>query len=102
MRKGYRYEYLVKQKLISQYGKNNVLKLAIGQSADFIVLSPNENKIEKIVEVKSTRKNRFYAKPREKIQFAIIDELSKEHKIPIEIWFKIGNKKEFEIKRKVL
>lgn len=102
MRKGYRYEYLVKQELIKQYGKNNVLKLAIGQSADFIVLKPKENKIEKIIEVKSTRKNKFYARPREKIQFAIIDELSKEHKVPIEIWFKVGNKKGFDVKKKVL
>jgi len=101
MRKGYKCEYLAKKKLIEKYGKNNVLKLAIGQSADFIVLSPKENKIEKIVEVKSTIKDKFYPKPREKKQFEIFDEISKEHNIPVEIWIKVGNKKEFEIKRKV-
>ncbi len=101
MHKGYRYEYLAKQKLIELYGRQNVIKLAIGQSADFIILSPNENKIEKIVEVKGTRKERFYLKPREKIQFKNIDDLAKEHKIPVEVWIKTKGR-EFEIKRKVL
>ncbi|MBU5687929.1 MAG: hypothetical protein QW757_02080 [Candidatus Woesearchaeota archaeon] len=101
MHKGYRYEYLAKQKLIEMYGKQNVIKLAIGQSADFIILSPNENKIEKIVEVKGTRKDKFYIKPREKIQFKCIDELAKEHKIPVEVWIKTKGKG-FEIKNKVI
>ncbi|MEM5777281.1 MAG: hypothetical protein QXJ06_02430 [Candidatus Aenigmatarchaeota archaeon] len=101
MHKGYRYEYLAKQKLIEMYGKQNVIKLAIGQSADFIILSPNENKIEKIVEVKGTRKDKFYIKPREKIQFKYIDNLAKEHKIPVEVWIKTKGKG-FEIKNKVI
>ncbi|MBU5689712.1 MAG: hypothetical protein QXM68_00670 [Candidatus Aenigmatarchaeota archaeon] len=101
MHKGYRYEYAVKKKLIDDYGKQNVLKLAIGQSADFIVLAPNQNKVEKIVEVKGTRKEKFYLKPREKIQFENIDKLAKEHNIPIEIWIKTKNNG-FEIKRKVI
>ncbi|MEO0281470.1 MAG: hypothetical protein ABIN05_03875 [candidate division WOR-3 bacterium] len=101
MHKGYRYEYFVKQKLIEKYGKQNVLKLAIGQSADFIVLSPNQNKIEKIIEVKGTKKEKFYIKPREKLQFKNIEMLAKEHNIPIEIWIKTKNNG-FEIKTKVI
>jgi hypothetical protein len=100
MRKGYRYEYLAKLKLIEQYGKQNVLKLAIGQSADFIVLAPSENRIEKIVEVKSTIKEKFYPKPREKKQFELIDRLAEEHHVPIEVWIKEGDKKDFEIKKR--
>ncbi|MCX8178510.1 MAG: hypothetical protein N3D75_01620 [Candidatus Aenigmarchaeota archaeon] len=101
MHKGYRYEYFVKQKLIEKYGKQNVLKLAIGQSADFIVLSPNQNKIEKIIEVKGTKKEKFYIKPREKVQFKNIEMFAKEHNIPIEIWIKTKNNG-FEIKTKVI
>ncbi|MCX8179192.1 MAG: hypothetical protein N3E38_00425 [Candidatus Aenigmarchaeota archaeon] len=97
MRKGYRYEYLAKKKLIEKYGKQNVIKLAIGQSADFIILTPKENKIEKIVEVKGTRKEKFYVKPRERRQFQSIIELAKEHGIPCEVWVKTKGKK-FEIK----
>jgi hypothetical protein len=101
MHKGYRYEYLAKKKLIEMYGRQNVIKLAIGQSADFIILSPKNNKIEKIIEVKGTIKEKFYLKPREKIQFKNIDDLAKEHNIPVEIWIKTKGKG-FQIKQKVL
>ena len=101
MRKGYRYEYLAKKKLIEMYGKQNVIKLAIGQSADFIILSPKSNKIEKIVEVKGTVKEKLYLKPRDKNQIKHIEELAKEHQIPMEVWIKTKGKV-FEIKRKVI
>lgn len=97
MRKGYKSEYLVKKKLIEEFGEQNVLKLAIGQSCDFIVLKPNINRIEKIVEVKSTQKKKYYPLEREKLQLKLIKNLSKEHKIPVEIWIKFKNRKDFEI-----
>ncbi|MEM2175615.1 MAG: hypothetical protein QXI58_08370 [Candidatus Micrarchaeia archaeon] len=97
MRKGYRYEYLAKRKLIEKYGKQNVIKLAIGQSADFIILAPKQNKIEKIVEVKGTCKEKFYLKPREKTQFRNIHELAREHDIPVEVWIKTRGK-EFDVR----
>ena len=99
MRKGYRSEYLAKKILIEEYGEQNVLKLAIGQSCDFIILKPNKNQIEKIVEVKSTKKNKYYPLEREKKQLDHIKMLAREHKIPVEVWIKFKNKKGFDIKR---
>lgn len=99
MRKGYRAEYLAKQKLVEQYGLHNVLKIAIGGSADFLILKPNKNKIEKIVEVKQTAKPKYYPRENEKDQIEIIKKLAKEHNIPVEIWIKYKNRKDFEIVR---
>lgn len=84
MRKGYKSEYTAKRRLIKQYGERNVLKLAIGQAADFIVLAPGENRIEKIVEIKK-RKEKYY-KSENKDQHQRIVELAKEHKIRYELW----------------
>lgn len=91
-RLGYRAEYLAKNELIEKYGKENVLKIAIGGSVDFLVLSPNKNKIEKIVEVKNTKKKKYYPKEREIEQLEILKELGKEHNIPIELWIKFPRK----------
>ena len=84
MRKGYRSEYTARKKLEKEFGRQNVLKLAIGQSADFIVLSPNENAIEKIVEVKK-RKEKYY-KAENKDQHSKIVKLAIEHRIRYELW----------------
>lgn len=97
MRKGYYSEYKAKKELVKKYGKQNVIKMSIGQSSDYIVLKPNEDKIEKIVEVKSTKKNKYYPRPREKEQIELIKKIGEEHKIPVEVWFKFKNKKEFVI-----
>lgn len=97
MRKGYRSEYLARQKLISAYGQQNVLKIAIGGSADFLILKPNENKVEKIVEVKQTAKNKYYPRENEKEQIELIKRLAVEHKIPVEMWIKYKKRKEFEV-----
>jgi len=88
MRKGYRAEYKAKKELIEKYGKENILKIAIGGAVDFLVLDPKRNKIKKIVEVKKTSKKKYYPKPREKIQLQRLEELGKRHKIPIELWIK--------------
>ena len=60
MRKGYMAEYKTKKELIERYGKQNVLKVAIGGAVDFLVLKPGKNKIEKIVEVKECHKKKYY------------------------------------------
>ncbi len=99
MRKGYYSEYLAKKELSKKYGRQNVIKMSIGQSSDFIVLKPNEDRIEKIVEIKGTKKNKYYPNPREKDQLDLIKKLGEEHKIPVEIWLKFGKKKEFVIER---
>ncbi len=88
MRKGYRAEYKAKKELIQEYGKANILKIAIGGAVDFLVLSPKKNRIEKIVEVKECRKKKYYPTPREKIQFERLKQLGKAHSIETELWIK--------------
>jgi len=100
MRKGYRAEYKAKKELIQKYGKENVLKVAIGGAVDFLVLSPKKNKIEKIVEVKECHKNKYYPTPREKLQFERLKEIGKKHSIKTELWIKY-TRKDF-IKKKLI
>ena len=89
MRKGYLAEYQAKQKLISEYGKENVIKVAIGGATDYIIVSGS--KIVKIVEVKSAKK-KWYPKPREKRQIQRIAKFAEEHNILAELWIKEGRK----------
>jgi len=88
MRKGYRAEYKAKKELIQKYGKENVLKVAIGGAVDFLILNPNKNRIEKIVEVKECHKNKYYPTPREKLQFERLKKIGKTHSIKTELWIK--------------
>ncbi len=88
MRKGYMAEYKAKKELIQKYGKENVLKVAIGGAVDFLVLSPKKNKIEKIVEIKECHKKKYYPTPREKMQFERLKEIGKKHSIKTELWIK--------------
>jgi len=88
MRKGYRAEYKAKKELIQKYGEKNVLKVAIGGAVDFLVLNPNKNRIEKIVEVKECHKNKYYPTPRERKQFERLKEIGKKHSIKTELWIK--------------
>ena len=93
LRKGYLAEYQAKKELIEQYGENNILKLAIGQAVDYIVLKPNSKEMLKFVEVK--KRNKKYYKSENKGQWERILKMSKEHDIPIELWEKRKGKKEF-------
>jgi peptide subunit release factor 1 (eRF1) len=88
MRKGYRAEYQAKKELMDKYGKENILKVAIGGAVDFLVLSPNKNSIEKIVEVKECHKNKYYPCARERIQFERVKEIGKNHSVETELWIK--------------
>ena len=92
MRRGYKAEYLCKKKLIEEFGKDNVIKVAIGGATDFLVLKPGSSRIEKIVEVKQTRKKRWYPSDHDVKQFEIIKKLSKDHKIKVEYWVKVRRK----------
>ena len=92
MRKGYLAEYQCKKKLIEEFGKENVIKVAIGGSTDFLVLEPGSRRIAKIVEVKQTKKNRWYPTDHDIQQFEMIKKLSKDHGIPVEYWIKIKRK----------
>ncbi|UYL64935.1 MAG: hypothetical protein EJNHJLOP_00046 [Methanophagales virus PBV082] len=98
MRKGYGDEYRTKQLLIQQYGKDNVIKVAIGSfGADFLIL--NKGKLVKVVEVKGTRKNAWYPSPREKEQLQRIHHFSQTHNCKAELWIwtKEKGKKELRV-----
>lgn len=91
MKKGYRAEYEVKKILFKKYSPESVFKIAIGGTSDFCVLSKN-GKILKLVEVKNTKKNKWYPSEHDLKQFKILKKIQKKHKIPIEYWIKINGK----------
>jgi len=85
MRRGYSDEYRTKQLLVQQYGKDNVIKVAIGSfGADFLVLE--KGRVVKVVEVKGTRKKAWYPSPREKEQLQRILRFSQTHNCKAELW----------------
>jgi len=85
MRRGYSDEYRTKQLLVQQYGKDNVIKVAIGSfGADFLVL--NKGRVVKVVEVKGTRKKAWHPSPREKEQLQRILRFSQTHNCKAELW----------------
>ena len=89
-RKGYAEEYFVKGRLIKEFGEENVIKVAIGGAADFLVLKPGENRIEKIVEVKGCHEKKYYPhkKYAHKYQFERMANLCDSHNIDCEVWVK--------------
>lgn len=95
MKKGYRAEYKAKQNLQKLFGKNNLFKIAIGGATDFLILSPKKNKILKLIEIKTTKKAKWYPGEHDFRQFKILEKIQKEHKIPVEYWIKI--KKNWQI-----
>jgi len=98
MRRGYGDEYRTKQVLAEQYGKDNVVKVAIGSfGADFLILQ--KGRLVKVVEVKGTKKDKWHPSQREKEQLWRIHNFSQIHECDAEIWIwtKNGNKKELRI-----
>ena len=99
MRKGYGDEYRTKQILVQQFGENNVIKVAIGSfGADFLVVV--EGRIEKVVEVKGTRKKVWHPSQREKEQLRRILTFAQNHKCNAEVWLWVlnGGKKELHVR----
>jgi len=92
MKRGYKAEYEAKKKLIQMFSKSNIFKVAIGGAIDFFVLSPGENKVIKLVEVKTTKKKKWYPGIHDFKQFQILRKIEKEHKILVEYWIKIKGK----------
>ena len=84
MRLGYFSERKAKKELISLYGKENTIKIAIGGAFDFLVI--NKNKIVKIIEVKETHDSNYYPSSRDKKQIRRIKFFSKNHGIDLELW----------------
>ncbi|MBC7074009.1 hypothetical protein H5T58_01315 [Candidatus Parcubacteria bacterium] len=91
MKKGYKAEWEAKKILFKKYSPDCVFKVAIGGAVDFFVLGKN-GKIEKIVEVKKTNKNRWYPTAHDVKQYHSLKKIQKRHKIPVEYWIKINGK----------
>lgn len=91
MRKGYRAEYEVKKILAKNYSPNSIFKIAIGGKSDFIVLGKRK-KVLKIIEVKTTKKKKWYPTERELKQLKNLKKIQKISGIPIEYWIKINGK----------
>lgn len=91
-RKGYAAELEAKKLLCEAFGDCNVIKMAIGQAADYIVLTPFENKVQKFVEIKHCHDSKYYPSPKEKDQFMRILNLAMEHNTHAEIWIRYPNK----------
>lgn len=93
VRKGYSAEYKCKLENEEKYGVGNCIKVAIGGSSDFLIAF--HGKIVKFIEVKETKKERYYPSPREKNQFTKLVQLGRHHRVPVELWiyFKRGKGK---------
>ena len=94
-RRGYDAEYRCKKENETKFGVGNCIKVAIGGSSDFLIVSCGE--LVKFIEVKETKKEKYYPSQREKSQFKEIERLGKQHKVPVELWvyFKKGSGKPF-------
>ena len=60
----------------------------IGGVIDYIVLTPNKNRIEKFVEVKGYHSKKYYPSKRDLKQFEYGKKLAKEHKTNFEVLIK--------------
>jgi len=90
-RKGYEAELECKKKLQSEFGIDNVIKVAIGSfGSDFIVVGKGE--LVKCVEVKQCHSKKYYPIPDEKRQMKRIKAFCDEHQIPGEVWIKYPNR----------
>ena len=96
-RKGYNAEHIAKERLSEEFGKENIIKIAIAQQgADYLVLKGKE--IYKLVEVKSTKGKRWYPiREKDLKQFINIVKFTKDKGIIAEWWIKTGGSTEFEI-----
>jgi len=94
IRRGYPAELEALHLLQQAYGKNNVMKVAIGSfGSDFIIFSDCKNEIRKLVEIKQCfSRKKFRASAREKEQLKRISEFAKSHAVAAEVWVKYFRK----------
>jgi Holliday junction resolvase len=88
MKKGYLTEWEVKKILHKKFSPDNVFKIAIGGSLDFCIIDKN-GKVIKLIEVKTTKKKKWYPTQREKKQFFKLLRFQKKLKVKVEYWIKI-------------
>ena len=84
-RRGYKAELKAKKELQKTYGKDNVVKIAIGGAEDFLVVGCGE--LIKVVEVKEVHNKKYYPTAREQEQFRRIIYFAQLHHIPAEQYF---------------
>jgi hypothetical protein len=94
MKKGYKAEWEAKRILFKTYPKDSIFKIAIGGAVDFFILG-KEGKVEKIIEIKKTNKNRWYPTKHDKDQYKALMKIHHRFHIPIEYWIKIKGKWNF-------
>jgi hypothetical protein len=93
-KKGYDAEYMCKQELSNEFGEHNVIKSAIGQAMDFVVLQ--KGRLIKLIEVKQCHLKKFYPKEREVVQFNRIKDMALEHGCSFELWIRFPKKRKWE------
>lgn len=97
MRRGYAGEYRVKNKLKIMYEDALIIKTAIRQEApDYTIIRHPGNRIEpwhnwasclvRGVEVKSTKKNKYYPKKHDVDQWMFLKDWISKKGIPVEYW----------------
>ena len=91
MKKGYLTEWEVKKNLYKKFSPENVFKVAIGGSLDFCIID-NKGKVLKLIEVKTTKKKKWYPTEKEKKQFLKLLRFQKKLKVKVEYWIKIKRK----------
>ena len=90
-RKGYEAEYIVKKKLIENFGRNGVVKVAISQfGGDFLVII--KGKLYAVIEVKHCHRAKYYEDEKAKSQMERIREFCREHECRGELWIKYPHK----------
>lgn len=85
-RRGYKSELICKKELQKEFGKENVIKIAISQQgADFLVLSKGE--LIRLIEAKEIHnKKKYYPSQDEKEQFERITNFAKSQQTRAELW----------------
>jgi Holliday junction resolvase len=85
MKKGYHAELKAKKELQELYGKDNIIKIAIGSlGADFLVITLGE--LLKVIEVKTTSKKKYSLDKRTREQIKRIIKFAQSQGVPAELW----------------
>jgi len=84
-RKGYLGEYKAKKELQGIYGKDAVIKVAIGSfGGDFLIITLGE--LLKVIEVKTTIKEKYSLDKKTREQIKRIKKFAQSQGVPAELW----------------
>jgi len=91
MHKGYSSELIAKKELIKEFGKENVIKVAIGGAQDYIILQ--RGRLKKVVEVKECHQKKYCPSSHNKEQMLRMLNFCREHEVRLELWIHYPNQK---------